>query len=89
MDEDQNKLLELTAQCINYYNRYSHEKDTHTVLVGKAFQVLKSKVEESFQRLIDEAKNKEIQLLQLLDLEKQKLIQEKNFEEERLNEYLK
>jgi len=53
MSEDQNKLLELTAQCINYYNRYSHEKDTHTALVGKAFLVIRGKVEQSFNRLIE------------------------------------
>ena len=89
MNEDQNKLLELTAQCINYYNRYSHEKDTHTNLVGKAFQVLKGKVEETFGRLIDEAKNKEGQIMQLLDREEQRLVEEKNQEEENLNNYLK
>jgi hypothetical protein len=88
-DEDQDKLLELTAQCINYYNRYSYEKDTHSSLVRKAFHVLRDKVEESFGRLIQQAQQQQASIESYLEQEERKLLEDKNQQEERLSHYLK
>ena len=86
--EGQDHLLQLTAQCTEYFQRFTQEKDSQTSVVRRVFSEITFKVREAFGRVIEEADSKRQQICEFLVKEEARLLEEKASQEDCLEKML-
>jgi hypothetical protein len=87
-EEEFDKLLEITSRCVDYYNKFTEEKEAETRIVREAFIEIHSTLNTVFNGIITEVLAKQIEIKSFLEKKELELIRIKEQQETDLNSSL-